>query len=298
MTALALAAGLLVVGLAALVWGYRATGGTTLRAVWWWVVVALWAVVASEFAAALTPRQSTALIGQIRFIAGVATLCPLVALLGAKRPQNQAWQFVVAAFWFVLALPAIQNLALRPDAPLPVHPIWSLFLAAGILFGLMNYLPTPFAPAAILAAAGQWLILTPQLPWNAFSNTPQAAIVGLGLIATALAVAACNAAWRRSRRPISTEPLDRLWLDFRDAFGVVWSLRIAERLNASPALEQLGVRLTWRGFTRPAATARDPSSSQPLHLAPPARSELERALRALLLRFVSSGWIARRVSDN
>ena len=299
MTAAALAAGLLVVGLAALVWGYRATGGTTLCAVWWWAAVALCAVVASEIPGPLGAGQGTALIGQLRFIGGVATLCPLIALLGAKRPQDWAWQFVVAVFWFVLALPAIQNLALRPDAPLSVHPIWSLFLAASILFGLVNYLPTRFAPAAILAAAGQWLILAPQLPWNAFSNAPQTAIVGLALMVTALAVAACTAAWRRSCRRISAEPLDRVWLDFRDEFGVVWSLRIAERLNASPAAQQVGIRLSWRGFIQPAVPARDPSSSaKPSTLAPPARSEVERALRALLLRFVSSDWIARRVTGN
>jgi hypothetical protein len=289
---LAITAGLFVVGLTALAGGFRPTGGTTFRAVWWWAIVALLAVAASEAAAVLPAQQSAAAAQSIRFIAGIATLCPLIALLGAKRPQDRAWQFVVAAFWCTLALPALQNLVLHPDAPLTVHPVWSWFMAAGILFGLTNYLPTRYFFAAVFAAGGQWVLLAPQLPGRFLVGTQRTALVGFGLIVAALAMAA----WLCARRSRSSEPLDRLWLDFRDEFGVVWSLRIAERLNASAVMQQAGAKLAWHGFTLSEATAGKNTVPPGLLKLPTSTcAEVERSFRSLLLRFVPNHWIESRV---
>ena len=42
--------------------------------------------------------------------------------------------------------------------------------------------------------------------------------------------------------------IDRVWLDFRDAFGVVWALCIEQRVNASAAMYGWPVVLNWTGF--------------------------------------------------
>ena len=60
--------------------------------------------------------------------------------------------------------------------------------------------------------------------------------------------------WRRSvgraRSSAAIEPLEQLWSDFCDQFGVVWGLRVAERINATAAQNGWNVRLTWHGLTQ------------------------------------------------
>ncbi len=66
-------------------------------------------------------------------IAICSTFCPLVSLLGAKRPQNKAWQWIVASFWIIAALPAIEGLALQPGEALTVPIVWRWFYVAVLL---------------------------------------------------------------------------------------------------------------------------------------------------------------------
>jgi hypothetical protein len=77
-----------------------------------------------------------------------------------------------------------------------------------------------------------------------------------------------------------------VWRDFRDSFGTVWGLRVMERMNASAKMYDWPVALEWSGFTN-----RD-SSQGDVH--PPAA--VEDSLRTLLRRFVSPGWIDKRLA--
>lgn len=88
------------------------------------------------------------------------------------------------------------------------------------------------------------------------------------------------------RGAAARSPLDRVWLDFRDAFGVAWGLRVAERLNASAAMYSWPVTLTWQGFR-----GRQEGTSD----IPPAA--VEEGLRGLLRRFVSPEWIDSRLTE-
>jgi hypothetical protein len=280
---------IIALGLIAVVslgWLFRPARATTLAAVWGWSAIAMASVFAVELAIALSRTMHQEPCGTLRFAAAAATFCPLVALLGAKRPQDRAWQLIVLSFWVILALPAAQAWLLRPDQPMAVHPIWSWFLVVLIFVGASNYLPTRYAIPSLLAAAGQAILVWRQLPWGGGSAENTAIdwmpVLGLGLLATAAAVAAFGWPWKLDT---AREPIERLWRDFCDQFGVVWGLRVAERINTTAVQHGWEVRLTWRGVTR--------ADGSPLVSPPPA--ELEQALRPLLSRFVSADWIERRL---
>src|SRR5690348_15719242 len=90
------------VGLIALASGFRALRGTTLRAPWWWAAGSFVAVAASEIAIVLIDFDGRGGASQLRLAASTTTLLPTLALLGAKRPQDRAWQLIVLSFWVLL----------------------------------------------------------------------------------------------------------------------------------------------------------------------------------------------------
>src|SRR5580704_11196065 len=153
-----------------LLWpGLRSLRGTTLLAAWWWAVVS-WAAAAVAtlagvfgygFATYATWRESVAL--------GVATtvVLPGIAVLGAKRPQHFAWQWIVLSLWVVLVLPAAQWQLLGSEPSL--HPARQWFLLVLIVLTVVNYLPTRLSsrPRCLALANGSSFPRT----FPSFSNT-------------------------------------------------------------------------------------------------------------------------------
>ena len=84
------------------------------------------------------------------------------------------------------------------------------------------------------------------------------------------------------------DPLDRLWRDFCNLYGLAWGLRVAERFNASAAANRWPVTLTWRGF-------RSPSGDGSPGLSAAEREAVAENLASWLRRFVEPTWIAERV---
>lgn len=254
--------------------------GTTLLAVWAWSLAALCAIALSEIligTAAEGPRANWSL--PLRFAAAMGTFCPIMAMLGAKRPQDRAWQFIVLSLWVILSLPTFEWLLFTGVREIHPARFWFLIVLVGV--GALNGLATRGWLSSLLYGLGQLALIAPFLPQaQTWLPADRSVWLGLALLATAWTLQAVP---RRPRAHCTG--LDRVWLDFRDAFGVVWALRVAERMNASASMYQWPVTLHWHGFLpneASAATVEVPEA-------------VEESLRSLLRRFVSPEWIDQRL---
>ncbi len=280
---------LAVGGLVALAVQRSRLTGTTLVAVWYWSVVCLVTIAGAELLIALAAGQPAASwVMPLRLLAATSSFCPTMALLGAKRPQDRGWQFIVVALWGVLSLPGFHWLLF--GGVREMHPAQLGFFAILVGVGLVNGTGTRYWPASVLYAAGQALLLAPFVwivaPWI---DPTVGSCAGLASMIGGWWLMAIR--WPPARS--AHMGLDRVWFDFRDAFGAVWSLRVMERMNASAAMYAWPVRLTWNGFV-PYASEQDEADGGPPVLQVP--SAVEPSLRTLLRRFVSAEWIDERMN--
>jgi hypothetical protein len=268
---------------------------TTLVAPWTWSVLCVVAIIGCEIALALipSPSLSPARLAAIRYMAHATMFCPLMAVLGAKRPQNREWSFIVFSWWVVLALPAFPTL-LFPAGKFQIGWLWWLLLTGSIVMTVVNYGPTKFWLSSLLIAAAQCTVVPGMVD---FGDRPGASAVpavnsqvALVLIGLALAVAFVRARFR----PRTTQaPIDRVWIDFRDAFGAIWAFRAADRINAVATATGWDIALGWRGF-------RSTSSSEAggFEPRPEVAPVLEQSIRNLLRRFVTTAWLDARLSTD
>jgi hypothetical protein len=254
----------------------------------------------------------------LAYVIAVLMIAPTLALLGAKRPQNGAWQFIVLTLVGVLLLPVMQGLAFGDPRP-HVHALFRWLIAAHIVVGVVNYLPTMFAGPACCFGAAQACAARDLLPFP-LGNTNLSDVALLLFCAALIGVRIL--AFRRAKNGVG---LHRLWFDFRDAYGLVWGLRIAERLNAVAVKQGWPVEFGWSAIrlrrlsyqaiapvsgaaveTRsgtgllncPVPDAVDTPSDVLLSPLPAdLRHRIERELRSHLRRFVSHDWIARRLHN-
>ncbi len=261
---------------------YDQVRGTTLTAAWVWG----WAAWALGSAAAFwSVDQSGSAVDHARYLAAVGSFGPPMAVFGAKRPQHRAWSWIVASLMLVLCLPSGSAWLYHPRGAFEWHGAWQVFLAVLVLLSGGNYLGTRLALPGLLYAFGQALLLGwPAVPesWGGGRTTWQ--LAGVSMALAALGASGMSATSREGR-----DPLARLWLDFRDRFGVVWALRVAERVNSTLHSQNRTIRLAWHG---PETTARVAGGALPADSA--GYAELDQTLRTLLARFVSNDWVSRR----
>lgn len=274
--------GTAVAGAGCLFRRYRPLRGSTLTAPLGWGVFSLLVLGLGELFLGVG-GQTVAPASHVRYLTAVSTMCPLMAVLGAKRPQDRGWQFVVVTLAAVLAFPCLVALSFRSDTPLRLDAIWQWCLAILLGMGLLNNLPTRYGPSALLAVAGQVLLLWGQLPLlddvlPGLASHTGGRLAGIGMLTAA--AAAWSWEWPRPQRPAAG--IDRLWLDFRDGFGAVWALRVLGRFNASAEMYGWQVELQWRGLSG------DPPSAE-------VEAAMRKALSGLLRRFVPPEWIAERL---
>jgi hypothetical protein len=278
----------LLLGLLAIC-GWRVRG-TTLLAVVCWTALCVFVIAGSSL------RQSEPAVGDWRllplaFAAIMIVFCPGMALLGAKRPQNGPWQLIVFSLWVILALPGLEAWVRGSEMIAELHPARSWFLAILLLVGTVNHLPTRFWRSTLLFAAGQAVLVAPWLPvqWSAFA--PEYVVpITLGLWVLAIGWAVISTAVVSGADVKQLVPLDRPWVEFRDAFGAVWALRVIERINSAATAYQWPIRLNWDGFE-----SLD-KAGQVLWT-----GELQGSVRTVmanvLRRFVSQAWIDSRVAE-
>jgi hypothetical protein len=253
--------------------------GTTLTAPTLWWIAAATAIAAVEALLAYYSVAPASLAASLwRYTAAVGTFCPLTAVLGAKRPQDRGWQWVVASLWLVLLVPVAQAVASPSGTQLELVAAWRWLLWGFIAMGLLNYLPTRFALSALLVAAGQVVLLSG--PANIAQNLSPPARTAL---AAALFLAARGlASLPYFRATPAALPQTNRWLAFRDAWGAFWALRVLQRVNQTAELSHWPIRLQWSGFVSPNEAPDDASA---ISLDAPTTTAVDQSLDALLRRF-------------
>jgi hypothetical protein len=260
----------------------RELRGTTLTAALWWAAIAVAAIATVEFVDVdgstffTTGSKMT-----LRYVAAITTFCPMMAVLGAKRPQHGAWQLIVLSLWCVLALPAAESYFVRRGAAVQIHDARGWFLWILLVTGCLNYLGTRHGLAVLLAAIGQLILLGEHLPvWRRpVTSAGVAAAMTLFLGAALLVWIRCeNRFGLRRQRNLPANPNDA-WTAFRNLFGTFWALRIMERFNAQARLNHWSVELGYYGL-RPAAATAGNLAGEPRQF-----------LRSLLSRFVAKDWL-------
>ena len=257
--------------------GARRLWGTTLIAPCVWAFVSVGCATAVAFEHFFAAEETYA---PVRFFVAAGTFCPLMAVLGAKRPQNVGWQWVVASLWLVLVWPAGQ--AILAGTGLELFIAWKLFLVGLIVVGLLNYLPTRNWLASLLVAMGQsaWVA---EFVWTESEFDPgEMLLLGMVFFLAAALKVSGTFFWRNRSRELDEtrqkvpDNYDRLWLQFRDAYGAFWALRILGRVNETAALQDWPIRLQWQGFFP--TKEQQPSDRQ--------MRELEQCWTTLMRRFL------------
>ncbi len=269
---------------AVLVAGWRRIRETTLVSAWCWSAAAFASLALLALVEQMASSEHDAALDAWRFVAAVLTFCPVVSLLGAKRPQDAAWNFVVLSLLVVAALPAAETLFMQRGQRLEVGAARGWFLWILVLLGPINFLPTKHGLSALLLMAAQVILLGEQLPLIRRSLLAEQSLAALTLSTLAMVVA-----WWRSRSAtVATTGYDRLWIDFRNAFGLLWALRVQERVNAAATMYDWPIVLAWSGF-------RQLDDGAPLtSLDEAVERQLRQNLKGLLRRFVSAKWIGER----
>jgi hypothetical protein len=183
------------------------------------------------------------------------SLAPIVALLGAKRPQNKAWNWIVVSAVAVLLLPAIETWLYRSPRPLGVSLVRNVLPWTLVGVGVLNYLGTanywrgllggvavslPFFQSVLPAAAANRFV--EQIPdW-----------IPPTLLVCAVVPPFLKRPSRKTETTVSSashelhiEHLNAVWRRFRDWYGMTWSLYVLDRICTGTANSQKQPSLGW-----------------------------------------------------
>ena len=275
------------------------------------VPAALWSAAAAFVFALSMLQQATGELGIAsmaihRVVVGALSVCPVVSLLGAKRPQHGVWQFIVGALAAVLALPTASAVLIRPGGLPDLHILGKFFLPILIMVGWMNFVGTGRWIAATLIAVGHIGLIWPLLPGNLLATAlPQAgldlaAIVcmtaggGLAFMQTVLAISRRRVAvavphGTTQENAVFVSRVNNCFIPLRETLGAAWTLRLIERFEVLATRRGWPLRLTLKGaeFIHKDIERMNNADAQDW------QSDAARALEALLRRFVSTGWLKR-----
>lgn len=242
-----------LIGLLALPGLWRVVRGTTLAAPWCWALASGLAMLGVAIQGASEPL--------LNYAAAITTLLPAAAIYGAKRPQDRGWQWIVAALLVMLLWPAGESWLLGKSFDLTAQPLRSWFLVVLFVVQSGNWIVTSNAGPVVLLTAAQTLLLWPQLPWGDRQADATLWYYGVTLLALVPWWLVLNL--RRAARLIEPEAAGAFpsprelaeWRFFRAAYGVVWALRVTERINEVAKLRRWPWLWSWAGPTANDATA-------------------------------------------
>lgn len=228
---------------------WRWARGTALRPAIAWAGLAIGlAAVAQGVALTESPGSGRPGSGGVVYLSTLAAMAATISVLNARNPGGGAWAILMALLVLVFLVPWLEGASLVREGGgwdrLRLAEPWTIFYGLIVLAGVTNYLPTRLGPAAFWLGLGfvaEYLGLT-RVAWGRPTR---------GLIWTVVPLCWATAAWvgdLATLRPGRDRPgLDRLWSTFRDAWGVVWALRVQERFNRAAASAGWPIRLTWQG---------------------------------------------------
>ena len=222
--------------------------------------------------------------------AAVLGLCPLIAVLGSRRPGSRVWTwFIQIPLLLVLEWPVfslwLQGTEIRGLELESPHLVGYIMV---LIMGVGNYFGTRFTFSGITYGSACSLLVistSASCPWWLADRW------SVRLWATCLMMLALMLIDRGNlKQPMKVDRFDRLWLDVFDTFGVVWGRRIQDRINIIAEKEDWPVRLALNGFTW--STSR---SSESVRVATELR--MEHAFRWLFRRFVDRSWVDKRLGS-
>ncbi len=222
-----------------------------------------------------------------RLVVASLAVCPVMSILGAKRPQHGVWQFIVATLACVLAMPAVTAVLVRPGSTPDLHLIERCFLPLLVVVGWLNYVATRRTVAVSLVSVGQLGLMWTFLPVGGEREllAPELDAVAIVLVAAGAALAAAQAVFW----PVPSQGMHGFAatagvpvLALRETLGAAWTLRIAERFNGAAVERGWPSRLHFRGVV-----IGDGATSGRWE------PEATRCMRSLLRRFVSVEWLGR-----
>lgn len=217
-------------------------------------------------------------------LCAIVLLCPPLSVLGARRPGVQVWTwFILVPMVLVLSWPIWTQLLQGADwRGLALETPTVLGFLLVLVMGAGNYLGTRFAISTVLFALGEGGIMITCLGGTFPSEGQTAWIRAISLLVLECAV--LSAFLRRKSAANQPHPVNRLWNDFRNTFGLVWALRLVERINAYALQEHWTIRMTWDGFPENAEGQLAADEAQ-----------VQAACRWMFRRFVDDDWITARL---
>jgi len=219
--------------------------------------------------------------GHLVYLASLAGLAALVAVLNARRPGNGAWSILMGLMLVVMLIPWLEGVGLArradPLSRLSLEAPWWWFYLFLAILGTGNYLPTRYGPAALVALFG----FVTECLGLAYEPMSGPARGRLWTVSPAVWGAAWAGAGLLGSVPERANGFNRVWLRFRDHWGAVWAWRVAERFHESSPSAGPEARLSWGGLVEPESggETEDRAAATP--------TEPSRRLGVLLRRFVN-----------